>query len=445
MEEQEKRPSNRTTPVRAIHYAADSSAEIDSARKAPSPVRKTSSPLPRGNTRSPSPFRTSPRSSQGAKHAPKRGGAQVNANTSASAFSRTSKTYMKGGSVKSTTSPIRLQKPTSRDLEYLNTRYDEGFPDDGGSDAELSQFTSAKVEERGRVDSVQSDDGRGRSSSWDPARNMRHASAAREKTKLLHQHNIQLQLNQHQQKFKEQQNVATRTTEAPSLSQLSDLSLDEVFELERFLSNRKAQLLRERVFSESQEKLVEATDTTRPSGLLSSVIREFDELQIKNSYLVHKDGNDYAPPHSPERCTSGNCILEGVQLPDDGCLHCDDQASIDGKIAPNFKMFATGDIPDGEDELLGGLTYKIPTGNLSRSPGNISFIGSIATKTDPVVKFPAKTSHHKVVHHSLCSPGPTNNGIECISSPRSAFSTRVSQTDAGLIVQAATKRNRNRS
>mmetsp|Transcript_34792 Transcript_34792/g.55795 ORF Transcript_34792/g.55795 Transcript_34792/m.55795 type:complete len:858 (-) Transcript_34792:2434-5007(-) len=293
------------------------------------------------------------------------------------------------------------------------------------------------------------------------AKQMAQASFTRQQLKLQQQQKLQMQLQEHQQKHQMEQqllqqqqgvkNPQQMMQEPVALEAMSGMSLEDVFKLERMLNSYKAQLLRDRVLGGEQQSV---KNSKRQSKDVSQMSTEEYTAVLENEFLVEKGaGPGYAPPHPPERCNSGNCILDDMDDNVVGAMDFDDYEATyqfnqydehNGMRAPNFKMFKSCDrgefvspvsgssmTPSSVEEASAMEEYaskfESSIGNLSRSPGNISFISRTRlNKTPPVVRMKSPPSLQQLnqvknsIDASLTSPDPSK-GIGCISSPRSAF------------------------
>ncbi|GBG32399.1 Hypothetical Protein FCC1311_086242 [Hondaea fermentalgiana] len=357
------------------------------------------------------------------------------------------------------------QDPTSRDIEFLTRGreatgdvFDSGAPADDpgfGSDNELKMYASGPLDESGRrrpPSSSASETGGGfggthtgsgglttceLSNDDDINNTIQPAGIARQQIRLSQQHTLQMQLMEHQhnhqmqqrQLLQQEQQVPQDQSLAPSLAQtqvwgatseqdrqntladLDGLTLEEVFEYERRLHERKAQLLRERVFASQPQGTTsrqgsEAGSSLRPrvssSGSMAS--QEFDSM-LENEFLVEPaNGPLGSLPHPRDRCDSGNCILDDM---DDACvpgtMDFEEGEGFavevpDGARAPNVKMFRSCDsavlvllalvtqTPSRAEAygLLGGLGEAATGARPSGETGDGSAAGGAISPQDPV-------------------------------------------------------------
>mmetsp|Transcript_13249 Transcript_13249/g.23652 ORF Transcript_13249/g.23652 Transcript_13249/m.23652 type:complete len:692 (-) Transcript_13249:78-2153(-) len=327
---------------------------------------------------------------------------------------------------------------------------------------------------------------------------LQQASARRQQIKLNQQHALQMQLLEHQHNHQMQQrqimqqesgggdqmlmgsaipptSTANESLRSGPFADVDELTLEEIFEYERRLHSRKAQLLRERVFASQPQGSTSQHGSdlvyvdpgmlqrTREYGSMSS--QEFEAL-MEMDYLADQAlGGHPSTLHARDRSNSGNCILDDIDDAyiagpmdfDDGEMYADIP---DGARAPNVKMFrscdrnASGYISPGsmgsattpvsvelEGDTVEELRNKISEGfskNLSRSPGNISFVSRLAVKLDsrPTVarlKSPSSSQveamRHPIETNTL-SP-ERSKIIGSLRSPRSAFSR--AQKNEGVI------------
>lgn len=225
-------------------------------------------------------------------------------------------------------------EPTSRDLEFLLGH--SGVLDAPRKEQEAGVTTGQQCYERPSSPLLMNS--RIRSSSWDSPEDKKIESKGNE--------------------------------EDVSLEKLAGMSLEDVFELERVLHTYKEELLRQRIYCSSSNQ---------------------GEVCKENSvnYGNVGDGGEEAVDgviHTAERCKSGNCFLDEAEEPLLGKMDFEEYEGNypmnSGVRAPNFKMFRSNSNGSQCSEEDTSTNSNQRYANLSKSPGNISFVTRAAKQGD---------------------------------------------------------------
>ena len=226
-----------------------------------------------------------------------------------------------------------------------------------------------------------------------------------------------------------------------SLEKLVGMSLEDVFQLERVLHQYKEELLRQRIYSTS------SVAQTNPANVKRNDQQMFNQENCRNTHNMasgrfeeNSAGNPESVIHPPERCNSGNCFLDESDEPILGKMDFEDyeptyqfqdQAN-SGARAPNFKMFRSNgrSSQSSEEDTQSSSKSKDRYSNLSKSPGNISFVTRVAKHVDQnVLKLSSPNPNRQSVHKALreCCGSPkvaaeSTRDFHLSSSPMSAFS-----------------------
>lgn len=227
-----------------------------------------------------------------------------------------------------------------------------------------------------------------------------------------------------------------------SLDKLAGMSLEDVFQLERVLHQYKEELLRQRIYSSTNPGLIHVTGhaQTQQQPMFNQENCK-NNSNLGNSNLEESSvTNPESVIHPPERCNSGNCFLDESDEPILGKMDFEDyeptyqfqEQTNSGARAPNFKMFRSNgrSSQSSEEDAQGSTKAKDRYSNLSKSPGNISFVTRVAKQVEQnVLKLSSPNHNHPSVHKVLrecCGPSKTAldaaRDFHLSSSPMSAFS-----------------------